>query len=81
MKNMNNFENSASGCCLAFAWFFCQFQPGLAYKVSLVEKRNKIKKHVFANFKGFLTLTITCTKILCVTFSKEFNSSNSLHSH
>ena len=25
-------KSSASGCCLAFAWFFCQFQAGVACK-------------------------------------------------
>ena len=25
-------KSSASGCCLAFAYFFWQFQPGVAYK-------------------------------------------------
>ena len=28
----SNSKSSASGCCLAFAWFFCQFQPGVVYK-------------------------------------------------
>ena len=28
----SNSGSSASGCCLAFAYFFCQFHPGVAYK-------------------------------------------------
>ena len=27
-----NSKSLASRCCLDFAWFFCQFQPGVAYK-------------------------------------------------
>ena len=35
LKNANNFQktkSSASAYCLAFAWFFYQFQPGATYK-------------------------------------------------
>ena len=28
----SNSKSLASACCLAFAWFFCQFQQGVAYK-------------------------------------------------
>ena len=28
----SNSKSSASVCCLALAWFFCQFQSGVAYK-------------------------------------------------
>ena len=39
-KSFSNSKNSASGCCLAFAWFFCQFQPGVAYRsVAYIKKR------------------------------------------
>ena len=31
-SKISNSKSSASGCYLAFAWFFYQFQPGVAYK-------------------------------------------------
>ena len=31
-ESFSNSKSLAAGCCLAFAWFFCQFQPGVAYK-------------------------------------------------
>ena len=36
MKKANNFQIAKvqPRCCLAFAQFFCQFQPGVAYKSS-----------------------------------------------
>ena len=33
------YQNFSSGCCLAFAYFFCQFQLGVAYK-SVVYKKS-----------------------------------------
>ena len=41
MKKANNFQIAKvqpQGCCLAFALFFCQFQPGLAYKKAAYKK-------------------------------------------
>ena len=31
-------KSSVSGFCLAFAWFFCQFQPGVAYETDAYQK-------------------------------------------
>ena len=31
-----NSKGSASGCCLALSYFFCQFQPGVAYKKRVI---------------------------------------------
>ena len=31
-EQFSNSKSSASGCCLAFAWFFGQFQPDIGYK-------------------------------------------------
>ena len=42
MKNVNNIQtvkNSASGCCLAFAWFFVNFSLGLLIKVLLIKQK------------------------------------------
>ena len=43
MKKANSFQivfSLASGCCLAFAHFFCQFQPGVAsYKSAAYTKK------------------------------------------
>ena len=41
IKNVNNFQiakGSASGCCLAFAWFFGNFILALLIKVLLMKK-------------------------------------------
>ena len=38
MKNVNNSKGSTSGCSLAFAWFFFQFQLGVACKSVAFEK-------------------------------------------
>ena len=32
----SNSKSSASGCSLAFVWFFCQFQPGVTHKLMKV---------------------------------------------
>ena len=34
-KKFSDSKSSASGCCLAFARFFCQYQPDVAYKKSV----------------------------------------------
>ena len=35
MKKTNDYQIAkASVSCLTFAWFFCQFQPGVAYSVA-----------------------------------------------
>ena len=31
-KKFSDSKSSASGCCFAFARFFCQYQPDVAYK-------------------------------------------------
>ena len=41
IKNVDNFQiakGSASGCCLAFAWFFADFILALLIKVLLMKK-------------------------------------------
>ena len=35
----SNSKSSALECCLAFAWFFCQFQPGVANKSVSYKKK------------------------------------------
>ena len=37
-KWFSNSKNSASGCCLAFAWYFANFSLALLIKVSLIKK-------------------------------------------
>ena len=37
-KKFSNSKNSASGCCLAFAWFFAYFNLMLLIKVLLIKK-------------------------------------------
>ena len=37
-KKFSNSKNSASGCCLAFAWFFAKFNLMLLIKVLLIKK-------------------------------------------
>ena len=39
-KYFLNSKSSASGCCLSFAQFFCQFQPGVAYKSAAYTKKS-----------------------------------------
>ena len=34
----SNSKSSASGCCLAFAYLFCQFHPGVAYNTKKLLK-------------------------------------------
>ena len=38
-EKFSNKESSASGYCLAFAYFFFQFQPGVAYKKVAYKKK------------------------------------------
>ena len=42
-KWFSNSQSSASGCRLAFACFFCQFKPSVAYEgVAYKKKRNSL---------------------------------------
>ena len=60
-KSFSNSKSSASGCCLAFAQFFCQFQPGVAYKSAAytkkrmqhIRKPGKHGKSWFVNFSSY----------------------------
>ena len=46
---------SASGCYLAFAWIFCQFQPCVAYKSVIIQKMIRdILKNVQKTRASFL---------------------------
>ena len=43
-------KSSASKCCLAFAYFFPQFQPGVTYKSVAYKKKACIKKELRVSF-------------------------------
>ena len=45
-------KSSASRSCLAFAWFFCQFQHGVAYK-SIALKKPVISSYLECLYKTF----------------------------
>ena len=58
----SNSKSLALGCCLAFAWFFFQFQTGLAYKkvlliyikrVQHIQKPGKHGKSWLVNFSSY----------------------------
>ena len=51
-KLFSNSKSSASGCCLAFAWFFANFCLGLLIKV-LIKKR-ALQNWVFLSIEGIL---------------------------
>ena len=38
-------KSSTTGCCLAFAWFFCQFEPDVAYKSVAYIKNFVLRKN------------------------------------
>ena len=62
MENVKNFQIakcSASGCYLVFAFFFCQFQPGIAYKSVAY-----LKKHVAASIMAKIT-SFSILEVLC----------------
>ena len=48
-SKISNSKSSASGCYLAFAWFFYQFQPGVAYKMLLINKTCTLVTHFISN--------------------------------
>ena len=57
MKKQNNFQKekvSASGYCLAFAFFYSQFKPGVAYKNVLYknqEQEQDLRNKIFTKYR------------------------------
>ena len=52
------FLKSSSGCCLAFAQFFCQFQPGVTYN-SVAYKTSVYFSKIGLVIKSLITLCVT----------------------
>ena len=73
----SNSQNSTWGCCFAFAWFFCQFQPcvaykSVAYKKKCIYSRNREVLEMLINsmrhtFKGFSRFNFLLTRKKCGT--------------
>ena len=53
MKNVKfwNNKSSATGCCLAFAWFLANFSLALLIKVLLIKKKSVYHKDMCITFK------------------------------
>ena len=76
-KLFSNSQNSAAGCCLAFAWFFGNFRLALLIKVLLIKKaciysRNREMFKMLGNSlkntcKGFSKCKILLTRKKCGT--------------
>ena len=47
-------KSSASGGCLAFGWFFCQFQPGVAYKSVAYKKSVCLTEIIWKTYEMFV---------------------------
>ena len=59
-------ESSASCCCLAFAYFFVQSQPGVAYKSAAYKKNIPIELISLALLQGY---TFHCRLLHVLTIS------------
>ena len=56
-KQLSNSKSWSSGCCLAFAWLYANFNPALLIKVLLIKKvRNR--------FIAKTCLTFSCTVLV-----------------
>ena len=65
IKNVTNFQiakSSASGCCLAFAWFFADFSLALLKKV--LQKKNVYFTMNIAKFLRTHILKNICERLL-----------------
>ena len=66
-EKFSNSISSAPGCCLAFAWFFLHFQPGVAYKIVAYRKKKACNPFIDNVPKRSNTLWKSCN-IPCKIF-------------
>ena len=68
-EKFSNNKNSASGCCLAFAWFFTKFSLALLMKVFLIKKSSRVVNlSNYLQSKNFAALVFQSLFLITVNF-------------